>query len=149
MGLVQAAEHAALEPFIERAAEVIERSLDLDALIALCSEYKSSGNGPRPFPPLGRRVAFASDQAFAFIYPHILNDWHDQGIEILPFSPLADEPPSPDADAIFLPGGCPELHAGRLAGNTSFFSGLRQAATSGAPSHRRWVLRRRGTKQKC
>ena len=34
-----------------------------------------------------------------------------------PFSPLADEPPDADADAVYLPGGYPELHAGRLAGN--------------------------------
>src|SRR5439155_10770960 len=96
-----------------------------------CTEHRSTGGGSKSFPPLGQRMAVASDQAFAFAYPHMLNDWRAQGTEILPFSPLSDEPPSPAADAIFLPGGYPELHAGKLAGSSNFLSGLRQAAASG------------------
>jgi cobyrinic acid a,c-diamide synthase len=46
----------------------------------------------------------------------------------LPFSPLADEAPAPDADAVYLPGGYPELHAGRLASNARFLEGLHSAA---------------------
>ena len=50
----------------------------------------------------------------------------------MPFSPLANEPPSEAADAVYLPGGYPELHAGALAGNARFLAGLRSAARSGA-----------------
>jgi cobyrinic acid a,c-diamide synthase len=46
------------------------------------------------------------------------------GAELSFFSPLADEPPSADADAIFLPGGYPELHGGKLAAAIRFKSGL-------------------------
>jgi cobyrinic acid a,c-diamide synthase len=48
---------------------------------------------------------------------------------LLPFSPLADEPPPSSADAIYLPGGYPELHAGRLASARRFVQGLRAAAS--------------------
>ena len=71
----------------------------------------------------------ARDAAFSFAYPHLLDGWHLQGAEILPFSPLADEPP-PDADLCWLPGGYPELYAGRIAGAERFMSGLRLFAAT-------------------
>ncbi len=82
-------------------------------------------------PPLGRRIAVARDDAFAFVYPHVLNGWRRAGAEITFFSPLDDEPPSLDCDAVYLPGGYPELHAGRLAAATRFISGLRDTAKRG------------------
>jgi cobyrinic acid a,c-diamide synthase len=82
-------------------------------------------------PPLGERIAFAADDAFAFAYPHLLQAWRQAGAVLLPFSPLADETPDPAADAIYLPGGYPELHAGRLAGNRAFLGALRDAAERG------------------
>jgi cobyrinic acid a,c-diamide synthase len=70
--------------------------------------------------------------AFAFAYPHLLADWRDHGAEISFFSPLADERPAEDAGAVFLPGGYPELHAGRLAGAEAFRAGMKAAAGRGA-----------------
>ncbi|MFP3787072.1 cobyrinic acid a,c-diamide synthase, partial [Burkholderia sp. SIMBA_024] len=61
--------------------------------------------------------------------------WRDAGAEVAPFSPLADETPDQQADAVYLPGGYPELHAGRLAANTRFLEGVRAAAARGA-----WVF---------
>ncbi len=81
-------------------------------------------------PPPGQRIALAQDAAFSFIYPHLLKGWREAGAEILPFSPLADEAPSASADAVWLPGGYPELHAGRLASNTNFLNGVRSFAES-------------------
>jgi cobyrinic acid a,c-diamide synthase len=74
------------------------------------------------------RVALARDAAFSFTYPHLLEDWHAQGATILPFSPLADDAPDTNADACWLPGGYPELHAGALAAATRFRDGLRRFA---------------------
>ncbi|MEE3099513.1 MAG: cobyrinic acid a,c-diamide synthase, partial [Pseudomonadota bacterium] len=68
----------------------------------------------------------------AFAYPHQLADWRAQGAEIRPFSPLADEAPAPDVDAVFLPGGYPELHAPRLAAAGRFRAGMAAAAARGA-----------------
>jgi cobyrinic acid a,c-diamide synthase len=80
--------------------------------------------------PPGRRVALATDQAFSFIYPHVLSGWRAAGAEVVPFSPLADEPPPENCDACWLPGGYPELHAARLAGATRFLEGLRRFAAT-------------------
>ena len=53
--------------------------------------------------------------------------------EILPFSPLADEP-VPDADGLLIPGGYPELYADRLAANERAKSSVRAALGSGMPT---------------
>src|SRR5207302_6348844 len=61
----------------------------------------------------------------------VLDGWRRAGSSLSFFSPLTDEPPDPDADAIYLPGGYPELHAGRLAIAETFLSALRRAASAG------------------
>src|SRR4029077_365308 len=38
---------------------------------------------------------------------------------------------NPEADAVYLPGGYPELHAGRLAAAPRFLDGVRKAAAAG------------------
>ena len=79
-------------------------------------------------PPPGQRIALASDRAFSFVYPHLLEAWRRAGAEIIPFSPLADEPPPERADSCWLPGGYPELHADALAAARRFRDGLRRFA---------------------
>ena len=125
--------------FLNHAADLIDGRVDLAAVEQLAqpppnqpSVRESSGNRQSLMPPLGQRIALASDRAFAFAYPHLLDGWRDAGAEIVPFSPLADEAPVADADAVYLPGGYPELHAGRLAACTRFSDGLRGAAERGA-----------------
>jgi len=119
LGLVQAGEDAGLEGFIEGAADVVAAGVDLTALVGLAEGVPDSGPVPR-IAPLGQRIAVARDEAFAFAYPHMLEGWRAAGAEVSFFSPLADEGPAPDADAVFLPGGYPELHAGKLAGAGGF-----------------------------
>jgi cobyrinic acid a,c-diamide synthase len=81
--------------------------------------------------PFGRHIAVARDIAFAFCYEHMLLGWRRRGAEISFFSPLADEAPAADADAIYLPGGYPELHAGKLAAAQNFARAMRAAAARG------------------
>jgi cobyrinic acid a,c-diamide synthase len=81
-----------------------------------------------PLRPLGQRIAVAADEAFAFVYPAVLDGWRRAGAEIVPFSPLADEAPDKSCDACWLPGGYPELHAGKLASAGNFRAGTRRFA---------------------
>jgi len=133
LGLVPAGEHAMLDAFLDGAASRIADAVDIPALLALARPSRlASGAGPIPaLPPLGRRIAIARDTAFAFIYPAVLDGWHRDGATLSFFSPLADEGPAAEADAIYLPGGYPELHAGRLAASIGFMDGLRAAAQTG------------------
>ena len=137
LGLVQAREHPDLERFLDAAADRIAAAVDIERLLRLAvpaylRPLGASAAEPPPIPPLGQRIAVADDAAFAFAYPHLLDGWRRAGAELHPFAPLADEAPDPDADAVFLPGGYAELHAGRLAANRSFLDGLCGAAARGA-----------------
>lgn len=134
LGLVQAVEHPDLTAFLTAAADLVEARLDLERIQRLARSPSVSLLGPdtRPLPPLGQRTAVARDRAFAFTYAAVLDGWRRQGVELLPFSPLADQPPDATADSVFLPGGYPELHPAALAGNSTFMAGIRAAAERGA-----------------
>ena len=131
LGLVQASETDGLEVYLDTAAGLVEAHLDVDGLLAATRPIRGAAHDARSLPPLGQRIALARDRAFAFAYPHLLADWRSAGVEMLPFSPLADEPPDPRADAIFLPGGYPELHAGSLALADTFRAAMQSAAHMG------------------
>ncbi|MFQ6552393.1 cobyrinate a,c-diamide synthase [Aestuariibius insulae] len=125
LGLVQAGERADLDRFIEATADLVEAHIDLDALgTAMTRAAPRPATAANRFPPPGQIIAMAGDKAFAFAYPHLLSDWRSAGAEIRPFSPLANDA-VPEADIVILPGGYPELHAGRLAGNATFMDSLR------------------------
>jgi len=134
LGLVQAGEHADLGALIERLAAAAERHFDLDAIMAAAAPLRigSLSNAAPALPPPGQRIALAQDRAFSFAYPHLVAAWREAGAEIVPFSPLADEPPPEHADCCWLPGGYPELHAGALAAARRFRSGLRRFAQTRA-----------------
>ncbi len=110
----------------------------MDGLLALGRPLALGGGGEDgpplepPLEPLGQRIAVARDAAFAFSYASVIEGWREAGAEVNEFSPLKDEAPEADADAVYLPGGYPELHAGRLAGAETFMAGLRTAADRGA-----------------
>jgi len=133
LGLVQAREHSELAALIDRLAAAAERHLDLNAIVSRAEPVMTAGAMARPIyvpalPPPGQRIALASDQAFSFVYPHLIGAWRRAGAEIFAFSPLADEPPPDSADSCWLPGGYPELHADALAAARRFSQGLRRFA---------------------
>jgi cobyrinic acid a,c-diamide synthase len=127
LGLVQAGETEALDARLETIADFVEAHVDCDRVLALAGELALASPARRAVAlrPPGRRIALARDAAFSFIYPHLVQGWRAAGAEIVSFSPLADEPPPSDCDLCWLPGGYPELHAGRLAAAARFREGLR------------------------
>ena len=125
LGLVQAQEDPHLETFIEGAAQRVKHPSALARILDLARTLAVAAGAP-PLPPLAQSIAVARDDAFSFSYPHLLDGWRNQGAALSFFSPLADEAPDPKADAVFLPGGYPELHAGRIAASGRFMAGLRQ-----------------------
>ncbi len=128
LGLIQAVEHPDLETAIAGYAAFLREHVDLAPLRAAARGHPLPATGPLLRKPPAQRIALAQDAAFSFTYPHLLEGWRNAGAEILPFSPLADEAPAPDADLVWLPGGYPELHAGRLAAAGTFRAGLRRHA---------------------
>jgi cobyrinic acid a,c-diamide synthase len=139
LGLVQAGETPDLDAQLDALGRFVAAHIDLDRLLALATPCGTPGGTPAPgagpvcpLPPPGQRIAVARDAAFTFAYPHLLDGWHAAGAGVMTFAPLDDQPPPAGADVVFLPGGYPELHAGRLAAAGRFMAGLRDFAGHGA-----------------
>ena len=128
LGLVQAQELHDLQETLDQLAEMIAES-GLTTLPAPVTFERAEAVRPQRLP--GRPIlAIARDAAFSFIYPANILCLLALGVRLRFFSPLADEP-VPAADALYMPGGYPELHAGRLAANARWLGSLREFACSG------------------
>ncbi|CUH61009.1 cobyrinate a,c-diamide synthase [Thalassobacter stenotrophicus] len=126
LGLVQAQERPDLDAFLDRAGDTLALTVDLDKLHDLAAPIATAPT-PQPAKPPAQRIALASDAAFDFAYPHLLDAWRAAGAQVIPFSPLADQA-VPECDLVYLPGGYPELHAGKLAASAVFLHSLRRAS---------------------
>ncbi|BDT57481.1 hydrogenobyrinate a,c-diamide synthase [Massilia varians] len=78
-------------------------------------------------------VAIARDPAFCFLYPANLDLLEKMGARLRYFSPLRNEAVPGDADAVFLPGGYPELHCAELAQAANWQSSIRATHARGVP----------------
>ncbi len=117
LGLVQASELAGLDQWLDEGVNVLLSSGISGGIErlpeAICFTL------PKPVDPVesnltGRRIAIAKDQAFGFIYAANLEVLRTLGAELIFFSPLNNEA-VPDCDAVWLPGGYPELFADQLS----------------------------------
>ncbi len=131
LGLHQADEIDDLEARIERAADALADT----ALAQLPPAVEFAAEPCEALPPLlaGRHIAVARDAAFSFIYPANLALLDALGARVSFVSPLADEPVPDTADALYLPGGYPELHAATLAGNMYTGASIRAHAAKHKP----------------
>ena len=130
LGVLPAAE-------IDGLAQRIERMADLLASTAAAQLPKPVSFAVRAAPrvePLlvGKTIAVARDEAFCFLYPANLDCLEALGARLVFFSPLADRT-LPDCDAIWLPGGYPELHAEKLAGQRELWAALASHVACGKP----------------
>ncbi len=130
LGLVQAGELDDLDQRLDQAAAVLAEA-GLDRLPA---PVTFAAPRPTPSPRLleGKRIGVARDAAFAFLYPANLDLLRDLGAELRFFSPLADTT-LPAVDALWLPGGYPELHGAALAANTALREAIRAHHEAGKP----------------
>jgi len=132
LGLHQAAEIDGLDARIAATAHALA-----DTALAQLPAPVQFEPPPRREPPpalLDRvHVAIARDAAFSFIYPANVSLLESLGARVTFFSPLADQPVPDAADALYLPGGYPELHAATLAGNRTSAASIRAHAAAGRP----------------
>jgi len=130
LGLVPAAELADLDTRLDHAADALgPLATELPAPVSF-----APGLAPAVSPVAlrGVRVAVARDAAFSFIYPANLDLLRALGAELSFFSPLADAA-LPPCDAVWLPGGYPELHLDALAANRPLAQALRAHHAAGRP----------------
>jgi cobyrinic acid a,c-diamide synthase len=132
LGLQQADEIGDLDARLARAADALAPT----ALAELPPAVEFGAPPARAALPRlldGVRIAIARDDAFSFIYPANLGLLEALGAQLAYFSPLADESVPAAADALYLPGGYPELHAERLARHTRSAESIRSHAAAGKP----------------
>jgi len=130
LGLFQPGEIDDLDGRLDRLADVLAAAAAVDLPKAV---NFADAPAPRVIPQLaGKVIAIACDAAHAFIYPANLETLRQLGAELRFFSPLTGER-LPACDAIWLPGGYPELHAAALAANTGLRDALQTHVDSGKP----------------
>ena len=132
LGLVAPDEVAGLDGLLDHMSQSL--ALDDAAWDAMPRTRLDPPAAP-PVAPLlaGRTVAVARDAAFAFLHPANLDCLQALGATLCFFSPLADEPVPARADAVYLPGGYPELHAQALSAAAVWQASLRAAHARGLP----------------
>jgi cobyrinic acid a,c-diamide synthase len=136
LGLSIAEENPIAAENIDRLAEAVMRHVDIDAIIRQAEipdgEQQHHSAGGRK--EAGRfRLAVAYDKAFSFYYEDNLDLMRDAGAEILRFSPLVDRTIPDRADAVYIGGGYPELHADALSRNRSMLASIHAWASAGKP----------------
>jgi cobyrinic acid a,c-diamide synthase len=114
-------------------AEWFREHADLSAFAALASGFDLD-LPERAASSVKAHIAVASDKAFCFIYPAMIDALRRAGARISFFSPLEDAA-LPPCDGVWLPGGYPELFAKRLAANRSMADSMRRAVDAGVPVH--------------
>ena len=130
LGLLQAVEIIDLEARLEQQANALAASATVDLPKPVNFEIAAA-------PPIasllaGQRIAIARDAAYGFIYPANLETLAALGAELSFFAPVAGDT-LPDCDAVWLPGGYPELHADQLSHHAALWDALKEHVTAGKP----------------
>ncbi|MFM7169539.1 MAG: cobyrinate a,c-diamide synthase, partial [Cyanobium sp.] len=147
LGLFPPHELPDLPARMEEWLHLAETHLDLERLWALLSAEPHHGLGQvdpiqaaleEACPELPNwtgcpPVMVAQDGAFHFTYPETSELLTALGLEVQPWSPLADEPLPQACGAVLLPGGYPELHAATLGEARQSRASLVEVAGRGVP----------------
>ena len=135
LGLVTPGEIVDLEQKLDALAALLEKTVDLDGLLALAAEASALDAPPASaIPPMPKtKIAVARDQAFCFLYRDNLDLLKDYGAELAFFSPLHDTSLPEGTQGLLLPGGYPELYARELSENEPMGQSIRRAIENGLP----------------
>jgi cobyrinic acid a,c-diamide synthase len=136
LGLVTQEDHPLAEDSIDRLADHIEKSIDLDLLLNNLTEITQPGQSHRTQPAQYEekaRIAVARDNAFCFYYADNFELLENQGAELIFFSPMADCNLPDDIDGLYIGGGYPELFAEKLSENISMANRIKEKSDDGMP----------------
>jgi len=136
LGLVPRQEHASVGERLAYLADVAEKHIDLEAVLAIADAADALPPVTQDVPPAsqegGPRIGIVRDSAFHFYYPENLEALERLGAELVFIDALSDAE-LPQIDALYIGGGFPETHAEQLEANVSFRASLRSAIEDGLP----------------
>ena len=138
LGLITAAEIEDLQARIAVLAAKAEECIDIDGLIGLARTApeieKAEGQGAGTASARRIPIAIAKDQAFCFIYQENIEALQEAGFTPVWFSPLKDAALPESAQALYLPGGYPELYLKELSENAPMLKSIKNAVAAGLPT---------------
>jgi cobyrinic acid a,c-diamide synthase len=138
LGLVPVDELPELDAELDTLAEQVEKTLNLDQLIALAKISRppsvEKSNTAQDHIFLNKRIGLFKDKAFNFYYEDNLEFLMALGAELVPISPLEDQA-LPDCDMLYIGGGYPEVFKEALSANQTFVISLKNALESGLPAY--------------
>ena len=136
LGLVTPGEIADLSERLDRLANLLEQTLDLNSLVRLAQDVPElSYQEPAPIQKLPKtKIAIASDEAFCFLYKDNLALLNEYGAELSCFSPIRDTALPDGINGMILPGGYPELYAKELSENTAMRNAIAAAIENDLPT---------------
>lgn len=135
LGLLLPEEIEGLQEKTEQAAEVLERTVDIQGLMRMAQEapeLQTESSSIRPVVS-GVRIGVAQDEAFCFYYEDNLRLLQKLGAVLCPFSLLHSEALPEGIEGLLLGGGYPELFAEKLQENRAMRAAVAQAAERGMP----------------
>ncbi|MDI3536569.1 MAG: cobyrinic acid a,c-diamide synthase [Eubacteriaceae bacterium] len=140
LGLVPVEELDGFREKVEKAAEVAEKTIDLDKLLEISQRPMRKPNRVDPFLSLkeefgGLRIGIPRDRAFNFYYDDNLRAFENAGVELVVFSPIKDQYLPDGLDALYIGGGFPEIFGAELAKNTSMLKDIREKLEAGLPCY--------------
>lgn len=135
LGLVQPGEVQDIDGLLDQLAGQLALDEKMWAALPRPAAQLMTDHLPEPVAPLlqGKVIAIARDPAFAFLYPANIACLQTLGAKLQFFSPLYDEPIPVAADAVYLPGGYPELHARALSAAHRWTASVRAFCAAGKP----------------
>jgi cobyrinic acid a,c-diamide synthase len=139
LGLVPVHETRDLEEKTDKAADLIEKHIDLDYLISIKNKYikplinNSTKEKLEELKSIskGINLGYAYDEAFNFYYNDNLELLKEIGVNLIKFSPLKDREIDSKLDGIYLGGGFPEIFAEKLSKNQSMKNSIRENLNRG------------------
>lgn len=127
LGLLQPEEHISIEKYINRAACMVENTIDVDKIIKISKQVKVEPKNYSKKRDI--TVAIAYDRAFNFYYEENIK-FLEAICNVEYFSPLKDKE-LPKADLIYIGGGYPELFLEQLSENMDMIRSIRDYVEDG------------------
>lgn len=137
LGLKLPSEIADIQKMTEKAAEEIEKTVDIKALLELAQQVPDCESNTKSEPQSVKnkiRIAIARDEAFCFYYEDNLKLLEKYGAELISFSPVHDKFLPENISGLILGGGYPELFAAELEQNDKMKEAVKSAISNGIPS---------------